>query len=169
MSTGRIAGEPTHEAAGTQVGDADPLLAQMRDAVRTGGGRRSRLSVWMAERESEIAGMIAAYGADWETWAKLWVASGLLGAPKGWGVDGPAGAAARRRAAETARQTWLRVRRRRQSVRRAAKSKATAMQADATSAGNGDSDGMRGLRPGDEEAARRRLAALDREMRERSR
>jgi hypothetical protein len=43
------------------------------------------------------------------------------------------------------------------------------MQADATSAGNGDSDGMRGLRPGDEEAARRRLAALDREMRERSR
>ena len=169
MSGDRIAADPTYGAAAMPAEDADPLLAQMRNAVRSGGGRRSRLSVWMAEREAEIAGMIAAYGADWETWARLWVVSGLLGAPKDWGVEGPAGAAARRRAAETARQTWLRVRRRRRAVQGTARPKAAAPQAGASPAGDGGSHGMQGLLSRDEEAARRRLAALDREMRERSR
>src|SRR5690349_12602807 len=103
MSADRIAGKLMQGAVTTSSKDTDSLLAQMQDAVRAGGGRRSRLSVWMAEREGEIAGMIAAYGADWETWATLFIANGLLAKPKRWDADGAAGTAARRRAAETAR------------------------------------------------------------------
>jgi hypothetical protein len=169
MSTGRTAEGLGHETSAMPVEKSDPLLAQMRDAVRAGGGKRSKLSLWMVEREGEIAGMIASYGADWEAWATLWVANGLLGAPKGWGADGPAGAAARRRAAETARQTWLRVRRRKRSVQGLAKPRAAAAQADARQTVPGTSDVAVGLVERGEEAAKRRLAALDRELRERSR
>ncbi|MDO9711769.1 hypothetical protein [Paracraurococcus lichenis] len=165
------------------VDRTDPLLAQMRDAVRVGGGRRSRLSIWMAEHEAEIADIITAYGADWEAWATLWVGTGLLGAPKGWGEDGPVGVASRRRAAETARQTWLRVRRRRRVGQGAGKPKTIAPRPDSAAEAGGrrdmqvllsrnvDAAHLAGLRPGEtpEEAVARRLAAFDRELKERSR
>src|SRR3982750_681107 len=113
MTFVRIAEKPRDGAAVMPADQANPLLARMYETAHA-GGRRSKLSVWMAEHQAEISDLIRTCGAEWEAWAVLWVDNGLLSAPKGWGAEGTAGATARRRAAETARQTWLRVRRRRQ-------------------------------------------------------
>lgn len=151
--------------------DIDPLLLRMRQHVRAGGSGRSKLSVWMAEREDAIAEMIRTYGAAWDGWAADFIAAGLMPAPAGWGADGLDGARARRRAAGAARMAWQRLRQRKTTAKRAFAKRDTPQvptsRADAP-AGDGV-DGMRGLLSRDEEAARRRLAALDREMRERSR
>ncbi|TDH58099.1 hypothetical protein E2C06_34355 [Dankookia rubra] len=125
----------------------------------------------MAEREDEIAELIRTYGAAWDGWAAGFIAAGLMPAPEGWGTDGPDGARARRRAAGAARMAWQRLRQRGTAAPRATArqgtSQAPSPRSDASPAGGGR--GMQGLLSRDEEAARRRLAALDREMRERSR
>jgi hypothetical protein len=152
--------------------DTDPLLLRMREHVRAGGSGRSRLSVWMAEHEDAITEMIRTYGAAWDGWAADFIAAGLMPAPAGWGADGLDGVRARRRAAGAARMAWQRLRQRKTTAKRAPARRDTPQvstsRADTAPAGGGV-DGMRGLLSRDEEAARRRLAALDREMRERSR
>lgn len=138
--------------------DADPLLEEMRESVRSGGAKRSRLSVWMAGHAAEIAAMIAAYGADWDRWGALFVRRGLLAAPEGWGEDGPEGAAARRRAAMAARQTWLRVR------KRGGGGKAGAKPTQRRAAGDREPP----VPAADADAGRRRMQNFERELRERS-
>jgi hypothetical protein len=151
--------------------DADPVLLRMREHVRAGGSGRSKLSVWMAEREDEIAELIRTYGAAWDGWATDFIAAGLMPAPEGWGADGPDGARARRRAAGAARMAWQRLRQRKTATQRPSNRQGTpqapAPRTDAPPAEAGN--GMQRLLSRDEEAAKRRLAALDREMRERSR
>ena len=147
--------------------DTDPVLLRMREHVRAGGSGRSTLSVWMAERENEIAELIRTYGAAWDGWATDFIAAGLMPAPEGWGADGPDGARARRRAAGAARMAWQRLRQRKTATQRLPARQSTpqapAPRTEAQPVGSG-SDGIRGLLSRDEEAAKRRLAALDREL-----
>jgi hypothetical protein len=151
--------------------DTDPVLLRMREHVGAGGSGRSTLSVWMAEHEDEIAELIRTYGADLDGWATDFIAAGLMPAPEGWGADGPDGARARRRAAGAARMAWQRLRQRKTATQRPPARQGTpqapAPRTDAPPAEAGN--GMQRLLSRDEEAAKRRLAALDREMRERSR
>ena len=145
------------------IDDTDALLRQMRERVQAGGSGRSRLSTWMAEHQEQIAGMIEVYGAAWDSWAVSFINAGLMAPPQGWGVDGPDGTRARRRAAGAARMAWQRL-----CQRRVGKKPALAQQ------GKPRIPQPREDKPavptsGEKAAATRRLLALDRELRERSR
>jgi hypothetical protein len=186
MTVVRVGDEPADGAEVMPTNQIDPLLARMHETAGAGGSRRSRLSVWMTKREAEITDLIRTCGADWEAWAVLWVDNGLLDAPKGWGAEGTAGATARRRAAETARQTWLRVRRRRQVGKGTSRLSVTPPQVGslpvARSEGPPDpplrpavsqkpsgNEVMRELLVPNPEAGRRRLDVFLQELKERSR
>ncbi|WP_157033572.1 hypothetical protein [Belnapia moabensis] len=149
--------------------DTDPLLHRMREHVRAGGSGRSKLSAWMAEREDEIAEMIGTYGAAWDGWAAGFIAAGLMTAPKGWGAEGPDGIRARRRAAGAARMAWQRLRQRKAAAPRSSAQQDMPQATRRNPSPVGSGNGMQRLLARDEDAAKRRLAALDREMRERSR
>ena len=116
----------------------------------------------------------------------LWVDNDLLDAPKGWGAEGAAGTAARRRAAETARQTWLRVRRRRQVGKGSARLTVRPLRTGDLSVAQGEgprdppplsvvprqpsgSEALRQMLVPDPEAGQRRLDAFLQELKERSR
>lgn len=186
MTVVRVEDEPGDGAEVMPTNQIDPLLARMHETVDAGGSKRSRLSVWMTKREVEITDLIRTCGVDWEAWAVLWVDSGLLAPPKGWGAGGTVGAAARRRAAETARQIWLRVRRRRQAGKGSARLTDTPPQLGslpvvrsegppdpslrpAVSQKPSSSEAMRELLVPDPEAGRRRLDVFLQELKERSR
>jgi hypothetical protein len=145
------------------IDDTDALLRQMRELVQAGGSGRSRLSAWMAEHQEQIAGMIEVYGAAWDSWAVSFINAGLMPPPKGWGVDGSDGARARRRAAGAARMAWQRL-----CQRRAGRTRALARQ-DKPQVPQTHDDKPAVPTFGENAAATRRLLALDRELRERSR
>ena len=155
-----LVADASYGAAHMPSEDPNDLFERMRARVRAGGGARSKLSVWMAEREQQIAKLIADCGADWDGWAEDFIKDGLMQAPAGWGQEGPDGAAARRRAAETARMTWARLRKRRGAVKSGGKAKAVSVTPEVRTEPRPAEGGS---------AAERHLRNLENEHKDRSR
>lgn len=162
----------------------DPLLSQL--AMGTSRrGPKSKLAAWMQENREHYRALLAERGPAWEADAAVFVEAGLLPRPTHYDAEGLNGEAARRRAVNTAKQTWHRtlaravVRRPAQGQHRVRSAMPetdphveprTVPLSRAHSANPGAAQ-LAGLRPGETpaEAAARRLAAFDQELKERSR
>jgi hypothetical protein len=162
----------------------DPVLAHLA-AVQARRGATSKLAAWMRKNRNDYAALLAERGPAWEADAAVFVEAGLLPRPTHYDAEGPDGDAARRRAVNTAKQTWHRTLARADARRPAQRQRReqptmsptyphagskTVPLSRAPSVGLTAAQ-LAGLRPGETmaEAAARRLAALDRELKERSR